>query len=300
VLHTALSGPSKKTVSPKGCGASNCCPNLLHKPSKRPPSPSSRPPDRGPKNPPGLIVRGRFFHVRVRVPRSLEAKIGRSHVWRSLGTGLKSEAVRRARIVTADLERSFLLNDGKTLPGVTVAEATPVTMQATISEVITFGELFRQFLGDPSRVRAPKTQMIYDNLLTVSASVWGEDRPLASIDRAACRELLEVLRWLPSNPAKRFPHLSIVQAARMAKRTGLASVLSVGSINGYMAKLRSLMTFAMNEGWIDRNPATGLSVLDPVRERDKRLPFSLEQLWLIFNAWSAPFEVVHPLCWSKD
>lgn len=43
----------------------------------------------------------------------------------------------------------------------------------------------------------------------------------------------------------------------MAKKQGLKSTLSPGSINGYMAKLRALMTFAVNEGWIDRNPATG-------------------------------------------
>jgi integrase len=149
---------------------------------------------------------------------------------------------------------------------------------------MTFADLFRSFHADPSKVRAPKTRRIYDGLLWITSSVWGENRPLTSIDRAACRELLEVLRWLPSNPAKRFPAMSAAQAARMAKKTGLTSTLSAGSINGYMAKLRALMTFAVNEGWIERNPAVGLTVSDPVRERDKRLPFSTQQLRLIFNA----------------
>lgn len=150
--------------------------------------------------------------------------------------------------------------------------------------IMTFGDLFRHFQADPSKVRAPKTQMIYDGLLWITSSVWGENRPLTAIDRSACRELLEVLRWLPSNPAKRFPSMSAVQAAAMAKERGLKSTLSPGSINGYMAKLRALMTFAVNEGWIDRNPATGLSVVDPVRDKDKRLPFSSSQLQSIFNA----------------
>jgi integrase len=70
----------------------------------------------------------------------------------------------------------------------------------------------------------------------------------------------------------------------MAKKQGLHTTLSPGSINGYMAKLRALMTFALNEGWIDRNPASGLSVIDPVRDRDKRLPFSVNQVQRIFNA----------------
>ncbi|WP_396595686.1 tyrosine-type recombinase/integrase [Brevundimonas sp. R86498] len=150
--------------------------------------------------------------------------------------------------------------------------------------VMTFADLFRHFQADPAKVRASKTRMIYDGLLWITSGVWGENRPLRSIDRLACRELLEVLRWLPSNPGKRFPSLNAVQAAKMAKKHGLTSTLSPGSINGYMAKLRALMTFAVNEGWIDRNPATGLSVVDPVRDKDKRLPFSPEQLRLIFNA----------------
>ncbi len=43
------------------------------------------------------------------------------------------------------------------------------------------------------------------------------------------------------------PELERRQAAKMAKKTGLDSTLSAGSINCYMAKLRALMTFAVNE-----------------------------------------------------
>lgn len=51
-----------------------------------------------------------------------------------------------------------------------------------------------------------------------------------------------------------------------------------------MNKLRAVMNFAANEGWIEKNPAKGLQVIDRVRRRDKRLPFSAEQLRLIFDA----------------
>nr|WP_155988164.1 site-specific integrase [Brevundimonas sp. EAKA] len=187
----------------------------------------------------------------------------------------------------ADLERSFspqaetaVAPVGCGLPASKAVTALDVQPQ----HAMTFADLFTSFCSDPSRVRAPKTQMIYDGLLWIASSVWGEDRLLTSIDRAACRRLLEVLRCLPSNPQKRFPALSAVQAAAKAKASGLKSTLSPGSVNGYMAKLRALMKFAVNEGWIDRNPALGLNVSDPVRERDKRLPFSEEQLQHIFNA----------------
>ena len=86
VLHTARSEPSNSTVNPERCGASDCCTNLLHKPSERTLSASRRRPQGSARNPPGLIVRGKVFHVRLRVPRTLAGPLGRTHVWRSLGT----------------------------------------------------------------------------------------------------------------------------------------------------------------------------------------------------------------------
>ncbi|WP_409514607.1 DUF6538 domain-containing protein [Brevundimonas sp.] len=84
-----------------------CYSNLLRKPSQRLPQPCSRPPHRRRPNPPGLIIRGRVFHVRVAVPRKVQPTVGRTEVWRSLGTGNRSEAIRKSKVVIADLERSF-------------------------------------------------------------------------------------------------------------------------------------------------------------------------------------------------
>jgi integrase len=148
----------------------------------------------------------------------------------------------------------------------------------------TVDDLFRLFLSDPSKERNRKTEMHYENLREMIFELWGKDTPITSIGRDGCRDLLDVLRWLPSNQSKRFPKLSVAQAARLAKEEGLPSTLSAATVNGYMTKLRTLFNFAVNEGWLDRSPARGLRVVDPVRRRDKRLPFSQEQLCLIFNA----------------
>ena len=51
-------------------------------------------------------------------------------------------------------------------------------------------------------------------------------------------------------------------------RAGLPS----DAVVGFRDQLEdSVFNFAVNEGWIDRNPARGLRVVDPVRRRDKRL-----------------------------
>jgi integrase len=217
------------------------------------------------------------------VPRHLEGKIGRSHVTRSLGTGYRREAIRKSRIVLADIERMFLLAEGRAVPELPIARAAPPLAVAP-SVARSFDELLDLFLADLSKHRGHKTVLLYENLRAVARGFWGPEKPVAEIDRTTCRELLNLLRWLPSNPAKRFPKLSLMEAAQFAKAEGLTSTLTAASVNGYMVKLRSVLNFGVNEGWIERNPAKGLRVVDPVRRRDKRLPFSTDQLRLIFNA----------------
>ena len=77
MLHTVVSGPSENGGSSGSSRRSGCDTSLGHEPSSRSPSPSSRSPRRQRRNPPGLIVRGTIYHVRIRVPRNLEAQVGR-------------------------------------------------------------------------------------------------------------------------------------------------------------------------------------------------------------------------------
>lgn len=88
VCYTSLlhQQPLESSENSSGSTASadrDCYTNLLHQPSKRSSSPSSRSSHRRRTNPPHLIVRGRVFHVRVKVPRKAQATVGRTQVWRS-------------------------------------------------------------------------------------------------------------------------------------------------------------------------------------------------------------------------
>ena len=208
---------------------------------------------------------------------------------RSLSTGSRSEASRLARLVGGEFERTLREIEAGAPPThldvigpASKTNPSPSSVQRPREKSV--GEVIALFRSDPAKSRTQKTDAHYRNLAEVVAGLWGASRPIQSIDREACRELLETLRWLPTNPAKRFPRLSPLQAARMAQERGLTSVLSPASVNGYMTKFRAVLNFAANEGWIDRNPSRGLQVIDPVRKRDKRLPFSADQLQLIFNA----------------
>ncbi|WP_231576701.1 site-specific integrase, partial [Brevundimonas sp. KM4] len=223
----------------------------------------------------------------LRVPRSLAGIIGKTEVMKSLGTGYRADAVRKARIVAAafeqqwrDIEAHGIQPFIPTTPERPKLAPTPPALPADK----TLRQAFELFRSDPAKQRSRKTDLHYLNLIELTVGLWGEKRTIRSIDREASRELLDVLLWLPANAEKKFPKLSPLAASRMAKEKGLTGRLSPASVNGYMCKFRAVMNFCQNEGWIERNPAKGLQVIDRVRRRDKRLPFSAEQLRLIFDA----------------
>jgi len=213
--------------------------------------------------------------------------VGRTHVWRTLGTGNLSEALRQARIVAYEVEVTFRGAAEHRTNGAPVAVEVPADSrrsQSASPPEKTLRQLLAAFIAAPTKVRSTKTQTIYENAVAIAGEVLGLDAPLRSIERESCRRLLDMLRWLPSNAAKRFPRLSALQASEMAGAKGLTSTLSQASANGYMNRLSALRNFAVNEGYIDRYPARGLRIANTKHRRDRRLPFSNDQLWSIFNA----------------
>ena len=286
--HTPPKRPSKKRYPTIGSGSHACSTTPTHTPSKRLARPSQRSPDAGRRQTSGLIVRGSTYYLRLRVPRSLVTIVGKTHVVKSLGTGYRADAIREARIVAAAFEAEWRKVEAHgpsvIVPARPVIRPEPSPATSTAPSEKTMREAFELFRSDPAKHRTRKTDLHYLNLIELTVGLWGARRTIRSIDREACRELLDTLIWLPTNAEKKFPKLSPVQASAMAKAKGLPGTLSPASVNGYMNKFRAVMNFAANEGWIEKNPAKGLQVIDRVRRRDKRLPFSAEQLRLIFDA----------------
>ncbi|WP_427793066.1 DUF6538 domain-containing protein [Brevundimonas diminuta] len=286
--HTVSRKPSKKRSTTISSPSRDCSTKAPHTSSQRPSRPSPLPCHAGRRQSSGLIVRGSTYYLRLRVPRSLAGIVGKTHVMKSLRTGYRADAIRQARIVAAALEQEWRELEGRGVPAPVVAALAPSLAPSFPTPVSAVDKTLRQafelFRSDPAKQRTRKTDLHYLYLIELTVGLWGERRTIRSLDREACRDLLDTLRWLPTNAEKRFPKLSPVAAAKMAKEEGLSSTLSPATVNGYMTKFRAVMNFAQNEGWIDRNPAKGLQVIDHVRRRDKRLPFSVEQLRLIFDA----------------
>lgn len=71
----------------------------------------------------GLVVRGMSYYVRLSVPKSLQGIVGKREFVRSLRTNVLNEAIRKARLVSADFERWLA-------DGAPPAVQTPAPVQA--------------------------------------------------------------------------------------------------------------------------------------------------------------------------
>ena len=151
---------------------------------------------------------------------------------------------------------------------------------------ITVGELLERFDADRTPHLAFSKAVEYQALFRALRETWGEHKPLAEIARADCRAIRDLFAGLPTHASKKWPRLSLAQAAERARRDGLPT-LSIGTVNSYMAKLSTLFRWATRGELADRNPAEALQIAQPMDPRDARRPFSIEQLRLIFAA--SPF-----------
>lgn len=93
---------------------------------------------------------------------------------------------------------------------------------------------------------------------------------------------MEVLRHLPRNVTKWFPDLARTGAAPL-KETGKGVPISVANANVYLSSLSSFLNWTVDEELAERNPVRGLRFADSTAKKDKRNPFSPDQLRLIFR-----------------
>ncbi|WP_196802125.1 site-specific integrase [Sphingomonas phyllosphaerae] len=118
------------------------------------------------------------------------------------------------------------------------------------------------------------------------------DREIGSITREDARGLMDLVRQLPAGLGRKaeLKDLSVPAAIEKGRQLGL-STISPGTVNlGYLAHMSALFGWAEKEEWADKNPFKGLAVHDPVEDRDKRDPFSMDQLATLFSAapWDRP------------
>ena len=182
---------------------------------------------------------------------------------------------RRARVV-GDLERQTF---DELFAEVNGATSAPKKLPLRL------GALIEQYAKDPSRSGlSQKTRDGYKVVFRVLRELLGENTPVTEIDRDDCRRVRDILASTPPNASKRFPNLSVEQAAQKAKAEGMRT-LHPRAINSYLNNLSALFNYAVREQAMARNPAEGLRVaLTADQKRDGKRAFDIDQLHAIFAA----------------
>jgi integrase len=232
--------------------------------------------------------------------------VGRAEIWKSLRTDSRACAVRRLPAIAAQIESEFerlRLQSGMTVdltllkPSVDdlpmfangsahVDRATVNTLSVPQAQEVkpTLGEVYQRYIDDPTHAWTASTRQAYETTRALIVSILGADTAIAAVSRAEARELVDVLLSLPRNATKLFPKLSPRAAAQRARAKPDIARISAANANAYLGNFSTFMNWCVSEELIGRNPARGLRLPDEVAKRDKRHPFSPDQLKLIFDA----------------
>ena len=147
----------------------------------------------------------------------------------------------------------------------------------------TLRELINAYLSDPAASRNSKTLMTYRIVFDALAEIVGDNKQARDITRADCERVRDVLQKLPSNARKKYPDTSLLMAVELGAKDG-APVLGPGTVNNYLNNLAALFNWGLETWRIERNPAKGLSVHDPVSAKDKRRSFDDDALPKLFQS----------------
>ena len=147
----------------------------------------------------------------------------------------------------------------------------------------TLRDLVDAYLADPSRSASARTNKGYEVIFRTMRDVIGEDKDVKEITRADCRLVLDALINMPINAAQRFPGLDTSSLIEIGKKPD-CKTLSPATINNRMINMSALFKWAVREEFMLKNPAEGLSVVDPVKGKNKRRPFTIDELNAIFSA----------------
>jgi len=147
---------------------------------------------------------------------------------------------------------------------------------------VTLRRLMDDYMSDPGVKRNSKTLLTYRILFEALEELIGPDKMATEITRDDCKRVRDLLMTLPKNARKHYPQRSLREAARLAKVDG-KPLMAPGTVNSYLINQSSLFNWAVEEHIVERNPAKGLLIVDPIKSKDKKKPVPLVDLPVLFQ-----------------
>lgn len=144
----------------------------------------------------------------------------------------------------------------------------------------TVGDLVAAYTADKSTTHGEAwVTKRYGHIFRALRELLPEDKPVASLTRADGRAIRDFLSKIPRHAGKRYAKLSLREAAAAAERDE-AETLAPKTIASYLQNLNAMMNWATAEGWLDRNPFSGL--VGKAEARTERRSYTPEELRVLF------------------
>lgn len=151
---------------------------------------------------------------------------------------------------------------------------------------ITLGALIAQYRAAREVEHgAESTTRKYGHIFKALEEVLGGDRVVATVTKEDARAVRKLLTEVPASAGKRFPGLTLTEAADAARAKG-AQLMAPNTVNTYLQNLAAVFNWAVEEGHIEKNPARGLTLKS--KASVKRRGFHAPELATLFNNL-APF-----------
>jgi integrase len=165
----------------------------------------------------------------------------------------------------------------------TLTPRQPTPMPQSSNNGYNMSDLLKKFRESVADTRGEKGRRSIDYTSRMMVEYFGADFDVRNLRRQQVMEFRALLMRVPSNAAKRYPGLPIT--AVVERRDPAHTVLSVESVNKNLANVAQFVNW-MHLCEVISNPPIlrGITLDNQVQENLRRLPFTLEQLELVFTS----------------
>ena len=195
------------------------------------------------------------------------------------------ELVARGLAAEATLAKDHVLGRRDSLPDPIFNRECGSSTSVTTGGSRRLADLFDAYAAERAALYSEQsTEKKYGFVFRIMEEVLGRDRLVSSLTRADCVQVLAFMKRLPPNATKRFPLLSLSEAAAKADTDQLGRI-APNTVASYMQALAAALRWADDAGW---NVKINMRDLTGSREAQvKRRGFRPEELEILFGSLTA-------------
>ncbi len=166
----------------------------------------------------------------------------------------------------------------------TKALITPVLISSVTNKTETIAEVFKLYKEEMLRADLWRVKSQHDIEASIRTLIeLVGDNPLSEFTPPVCRQYKCLLLKYPIHRHKdlRFKSLTF---QNILKSELTYNTLSITTINNQIRKVSTFFNWSVKQGYLNHNPMQGMKVRQKLSAKSARLPFSEDNLKLLFNS----------------